>query len=477
MTFDFSTLDKLQRSHPAWRLLCADHAPLATSFLYRVFVAKNVREIGQADLAEALEDELYEVRQQHGDKFPKPALDYLNDWSQKGWLRKFYRHGSDEPQFDLTPATEKAISWLLSLTEKNFVGTESRLMTLFELLKQMCQGTEADPDLRIAELKRKRDDIDNEIARIAEGYVPMLDDTAIKDRFQQFTSIARELLSDFRQVEHNFRFLDRTVREKIARWEDGKGALLQEIMGQRDEISDSDQGKSFRAFWDFLMSSSRQDELTELLDKIMVLPAVAEMKPDPRTRRVHYDWLEAGEHTQRTVAQLSQQLRRFLDDSAWLENKRIMHLLHGIESKALDLRMDPPAGDIFDVDTAQINFDLPMERPLYTPSIKPKVISTLSEADTKDVDASALFALSVVNADELKKLIRKSLQERTQITLAELLERRPLEYGLEELIAYFHLGSTEFDTVINNEIQDIVHWQSETGVVRQALTPRVIFVR
>src|SRR3984957_20218764 len=218
-------------------------------------------------------------------------------------------------------------------------------MTLFELLKQMCQGTEADPDLRIAELKRKRDDIDNEIARIAEGYVPMLDDTAIKDRFQQFTSIARELLSDFRQVEHNFRFLDRSVREKIARWEDGKGALLQEIMGQRDEISDSDQGKSFRAFWDFLMSSSRQDELTELLDKIMVLPAVAEMKPDPRTRRVHYDWLEAGEHTQRTVAQLSQQLRRFLDDSAWLENKRIMRLLHVIESNTLDVRTNPPAGD------------------------------------------------------------------------------------------------------------------------------------
>jgi hypothetical protein len=36
---------------------------------------------------------------------------------------------------------------------------------------------------------------------------------------------------------------------------------------------------------------------------------------------VHHDWLEAGEHTQRTVAQLSQQLRRFLDDRAFLENR------------------------------------------------------------------------------------------------------------------------------------------------------------
>jgi hypothetical protein len=53
---------------------------------------------------------------------------------------------------------------------------------------------------------------------------------------------------------------------------------------------------------------------------------------------VHHDWLEAGEHTQRTVAQLSQQLRRFLDDRAFLENRRILDLLHGIESKALALR-------------------------------------------------------------------------------------------------------------------------------------------
>ena len=51
------------------------------------------------------------------DAFPKPALDYLNDWAgpDKGWLRKFYRQGSDEPQFDLTPPAEKAIAWLSTL--------------------------------------------------------------------------------------------------------------------------------------------------------------------------------------------------------------------------------------------------------------------------------------------------------------------------------------------------------------------------
>jgi flagellar motility protein MotE (MotC chaperone) len=371
MTLDFTTLDTLRTHHPAWRLLRSDHAPLVASFLHRVFVVPNVRVMAAADLAEMLEDALYALRLHLGDvAFPKAALEYLNDWAapDKGWLRKFYRPGTDEAQFDLTPATEKAIAWLAQLGERQFVGTESRLLTLFDLLKQMSEGSEADPAKRIAELHRKRDEIDAEIARVLSGDVPLLDDTALKDRFQQFMQGARELLTDFREVEHNFRQLDRRVRERIALWEGSKGALLEDIMGERDAIADSDQGKSFRAFWDFLLSSRRQEELTELLDRVLALPAVADLSPDARTRRVHYDWMEAGEHTQRTVAALSQQLRRFLDDQAWLENRRIMDILHGIESKALVLRTHwgrdwPPAGPVMEMAEACADIELAMERP------------------------------------------------------------------------------------------------------------------
>ena len=123
MTLDFTVLDALRTHHPAWRLLRSDHAPLVASFLHRVFMAPNVRVMAAADLTEALEDELYALRQQLGDAaFPKPARDYLNDWAaaDKGWLRKFYLPGTDEAQFDLTPATEKAIAWLDQLSERQF---------------------------------------------------------------------------------------------------------------------------------------------------------------------------------------------------------------------------------------------------------------------------------------------------------------------------------------------------------------------
>ncbi len=485
MTLDFATLDALRNHHPAWRLLRSDHAPLVASFLHRVFVAPNVRVMAAADLAEALEDELYALRQQRGEDnaFPKSGIEYLNDWAapDKGWLRKFYRPGTDEAQFDLTSATEKAIAWLAQLGERQFVGTESRLLTLFDLLKQMSEGSESDPAKRIAELHKKRDDIDAEIARVLSGDVPLLDDTELKDRFQQFMLGARELLADFREVEQNFRQLDRRVRERIALWEGSKGALLEDIMGERDAIADSDQGKSFRAFWDFLLSSRRQDELSELLDRVLQLPAVADLNPDARTRRVHYDWMEAGEHTQRTVAQLSQQMRRFLDDQAWLENRRIMDILHGIESKALALRDAQPAGWIMDIAEPTADIELAMERPMFSPSIKPVIASLSLQAGDEDIDPSALFDQVVLDKARLTRHIRHALQDKAQITLSELVSTQPLQQGLAELVAYLQLGSETFTTVVNEEAQELIRWQAVapdgSDLTRSARLPRVIFMR
>lgn len=488
LNLDYATLDALRSHHPAWRLLCSDHAPLIASFLNRIFVVPNVRVMAAADLAERLEDELFALRQSSDNgAFPKPALDYLNDWAhpEKGWLRKFYKHDSDEPQFDLTPATEKAIAWLDTLTARGFVGTESRLLTLFELLRQMSEGSDADPERRLAELHKRRGDIDAEIARVAAGDVPLLDDTEVKDRFQQFMQLARDLLTDFREVEHNFRLLDRRVRERIALWQGAKGALLEEIMGERDAIADSDQGRSFHAFWEFLMSSHRQEELTDLLARVLALPPVAEIKPDARTRRVHYDWLEAGEHTQRTVAQLSQQLRRFLDDQAWLENRRIMDILHCIEAKALALR-DQIAGvtaarEVMSIPESAADIELPMERPLYTPAIKPMITSIDLQTGDADLDEAALYAHVVVDRAQLARHIRQALQDRSQVTLREIVETHPLRHGLAELVAYLQLGSESLKTTVDEATPELIAWDalaSDGAAVRkQATLPRVIFVK
>lgn len=480
MNLDYAYLDSLRRHHPAWRLLAADHGPLVASFLHRTFIVTNVRVFAQAELASKLDDYLFNLRETlDNNPFPKAALQYLDDWAgnERGWLRKFYPPDLDEAHFDISPATEKAIEWLTQLTGREFIGTESRLLTVFELLRQMVEGSETDPQVRIRELEKRKADIDHQIQRIQNGELDVLDDTAIKDRFQQVVTTARGLLADFREVEQNFRNLDRRVRERVAQWEGSKGALLNEIFGERDEIADSDQGKSFRAFWSFLMSPARQEELSALLNGVFTLDAVRTLRPDARFKRVHYDWLEAGEHTQRTVARLTQQLRHFLDDQAWLENRRIMQIVHNVENHALAIRDMPPPGTFMEVDAMSPSIDVPMERPLFNPPLKPAFDTQTLVDGSGNMNADVLFNQPYVDKAKLVSHIRRALQTRTQITLTELLVLHPLEQGLAELVTYLSLAGSERLAVIDEKHTDRVSWIDAYGRHRQARLPRVIFCR
>lgn len=489
MKLDFATLNAMRQRNPAWRLLCSDHAPLVLSFLHQVFVQPNVRSMEAETMAEALEDCLYTVRQQVGSTaFPRSAREYLEDWASpdKEWLRKFYKPGTENAVFDLTPATEKALSWLEQLAERNFVGTESRLRTLFDLLQQMNEGTQSDPEQRLTDLRQRRQELDAEIARIENGTVTLLDDTSIKERFTQFARMARDLLADFREVEHNFRRLDRNVRERVALWDGTKGALLDDILAQHDLINNSDQGRSFQAFWNFLMSSSRQEELSRNLEHILSLPVIAALNPDPRLRRIHYDWLEAGEHTQRTVAQLSQRLRQFLDNQTRQETRRIMEILHNIETRALTARsfmqQTPPDDAFIELDAMSTTPDLIMERPLYTPPLPTILhIDPMPNTGMEDADPTALYKQVIIDRTRLSTHIQAALEKTSRISLATLLQRYPLQQGLSELVAYLQLSSERFESRIDEKTYDHVSWQTFLAdgslITRSATLQRVVFVR
>ncbi|MDN5937677.1 MAG: DUF3375 domain-containing protein [Salinisphaera sp.] len=477
---DYDHLSALRGSHPAWRLLAADHAPLIVAFIHRAFTQPNLRTLAEQEAATQLDGYLFHLRETLGeDAFPKRALDYLNEWAadERGWLRKYYRQDSDEPHFDITPATERAVQWLAGLEQQTFVGTESRLKTIFDLLHQIAHGTETDPEARIADLEARKARIDDEIERIRDGEMTFLDDTQLRERFQQMADIARALLADFRQVEQNFRDLDRDLRQRIAQWQGSRGALLEEVLGERDAISDSDQGRSFQAFWDFLMSPARQDELSSLLQQTLALEPIAALAPDRRLAQVHYDWLEAGDVAQRTVARLSAQLRRYLDDQAWLENRRIMELIRGIEQRAMTLRENPPRELDLGVDAPAPAIALPMERRLFSPPIKPKIEQQVLLEGESQTDADPMFDQIHVDRARLDGHIRRALQTRDQITLAALLDEHPLEQGLAELVTWLSIAAEDGHAVIDDDSPQTVAWCSDDGQLRQATLPTVVFVR
>jgi hypothetical protein len=474
----FEDLDVLRRSHAAWRLLRAENAPFVLGFLGGVFVEENVRTIAEIELAGRLDDELYALNSRLGDgTFPKQAKAYLDDWSAPdvGWLRKYYPPDSDEAHYDATPAVEKAYAWVTGLREREFVGTESRLNTVFDLLRQIAFGTETDPQARLVELYRRRSAIDAEIAAVEAGKFSILEPAAQRDRYQQFAATAWSLLSDFREVEDNFRSLDRTLRAKITAWDGAKGELLDEVLGDRNSITTSDQGRTFQAFFDFLLSPDRQAEFVDLLSKVHVLDGIGE--PDQRLLRVHHAWLDAGERAQATVRLLSEQLRRFLDDEVWLENRRVMDILHDIETTAVMLR-DVRSPDVTcEIDATVPTVVLPIERPLYRPVDKVPLDSDgIVEADD-ELDPAVLFEQVFVDRERLSGTIHAELAGRTQVGLADVVARNPIEQGLAELVTYLSLDDDTFDVVFDESVHENVEWRDEQDQVRRARIPRVTYAR
>ena len=471
---DHSEIESLRDRHPAWRLLRATNAPLILGFLGRYFVEENHGRTPVSELAAALDDDLYALNTPEV-RYPSAPSAYLADWAQfdAGWLHASYPDGSDELHYDASASFEKAYQWVLGLQQRTFVGTESRLKTLIELLRQIVRGAQSDPEVRLADLRRRRAELDAEIAEVEAGHVTMLPTTALRERYQQFSGSARELLSDFREVEENFRALDRAARERIATWAGSKGELLEELLGERNAITSSDQGRSFEAFYDFLLSGSRQQELSDLLAEVQ---AMSEIDTDRRLGRIHHDWFGAAERANVTVRQISEQLRRFLDDQVWLENKRVVELIRSIETAAVAVRDSPPIAGL-ELDEIGLSALLPFERPLYDVKPPAQVDSLIPPADVAEIDLSAVLDQHVVDQARLAEHIRALVPPRGEALLSDIVEYYPVEEGVAEVVGYLALGDDDLEIRLDDSGETVLEIGDADGSARRVRLPKATVVR
>jgi hypothetical protein len=177
------------------------------------------------------------------------------------------------------------------------------------------------------------------------------------------------------------------------------------------------------------------------------------------------------------VARLSRHLRRYLDDQALLENRRVMQLIRGIEQSALAVRAHPPEGAFAELDEPAPRIDLPMERPLFSVPLRPNITARPSLAGGEEIPDGALYNQAFVDREALSQRIRSALQQRTQVTLAEVVAAYPLEHGLAELIAYLGLASEDRRTQIDERRTEAIAWVDREGRSRKATLPVVVFSR
>lgn len=477
MTYDY--LKNLKNNHIAIQLINADNFPMIAGFFYHAFKSTQTQSLNESTILIKLDNYLYLLNQGYEEiKYPKKAKEYLDDFSHqsKGYLRKYYGYESDEPVYELTPDIEKLLEWTEGLQKQEFVATESKVKTIMNLLKELEFETNLSDEERISVLQAQKRSLDKEIEAIKSSQDLRFDERKIKEHFMQIQKNSSELLSDFRQIEYNFRALNHEAKEAIANATSAKGEVLEEIFKIEDDIRHSNQGASFYAFWDFLMDVNQIEELDRLLLNLYNIPLIEQMDSEKKMEGLKYNLLGGGEKSHKVLTKLIEQLRRFIDDKLWVENRRILELASSIEKSAMEIKEKAPAQrEFFSIDGVKIVVDSIASKELFVPTAKESFEHEIKD-EILEIDLSKLYAQVYVDESLLQKNIKKLLQQRSQFTLKELSEVYPLQKGLSELVVYIKIAQNMQNSYIGTQKDELII-EDEDKNTKRVVMDRVVFVQ
>lgn len=340
--------------------------------------------------------------------------------------------------------------------------------------------------LRLAELTKQRQAIDLEIARIESNQgVESFSGTQIRERFALVNREARRLVSDFREVEENFKELTARIQASELDENQTQGSLVGQVLDADTTLKDSDQGKSFYAFWSFLLSPSRQEKLQQLIAKVYELPEITQLQPepDPFVRRIKSHLLDTGDKVLRSNHRLAAQLRRALAESHALENRRVGELIAGIKRAVFDHHFELSLrSQLIELDI-QVDVGLIADRPWWRKEEAEILQTIVGESDSGVADFQKLFNQFSIHESDLRRKIAHCLEDREQVSLREVIEIYPLEKGLAELVGYLQLASRSARHVMDGDVTHSFICRYDDSSIpgerlpRTIVTPNVLFIR
>ncbi len=475
---------------PAVKLLKAEHAALIISFLYQEFKREQRISLPLAELIEHLEDEIERISVHSPGRYPRSAQTYISEWAdeQHRYIRILapIPGKNDRPMVELTADTERTIGWLEEMHKQEFVGTESRFLLVVQMIQDMVYKSTEDPRQRLVQLEQQRDELQQQIDEIRQtGRVDdRYNSTQVRERFFEATALARQLLRDFHLVEDRFREIARNMQERQIQPGTYKGSLVEYVLDADGELKSSDQGRSFYAFWDFLMAPSQHDQLYTLLDELRHLPDLQSLaRTDDVLRHLPAYLITAGEQVIQSNFRIAEQLRRLLDEEARAESRRVRELALHIKQQARQvMHVMPNEETFFELEGAP-EISLVMERSLWEPAQTIPIDKLPTQANVDDlsaIDFTRLHTQFYIDQARLRERVEHMLEVRPECTLADLLEHYPLEKGLSELLAYCTIAARGSSHVIDATQQETIPLSSSTNGMkspRVVILPRILYRR
>lgn len=448
-----ATMDvfSLFNNAPAIQMLRMRNAAWVLPFLYEVFKEGNNFSVEETKLthllaetlsqhADGLED-LEEAKIEFGEDEESRARKYLLNWVQKRVLQDF-PDSDGTTQYQLSAHTEKVFQWFQTLARRDFVGTESRFKMLFSSLRDMVEKSEDDRTMRLEELKNKRAAIDREIKALELGAtVEVYNNAQVQERLELFIRLCYELLSDFREVEDNFKQIHRSIVEHHTKAELNKGAIVGYAFEAYDSLRNSDQGKSFYAFWDFLISRAGQEEWRLLTEQLFKLLEDRNITADNTfLQNIKTLLLQQGRNVYEANDRMAEKLSRIISEKEIARHRRLRTQISNIKELVLDAINDDTINCGIGTDKAP-EIRLAMDRKLNLEQKAQAVVmkqpANASEAIADMERFSRMLNTSFIDKKKLWQKVEDVLKQKQTATLKEIAETAGLEYGIPEIVSYF----------------------------------------
>lgn len=449
------------------------------SFFYHAFIEKKHITLPYSQILSLLDDYLFSLNLSYNGLFVRSAKEYLEAFcnNDNGYLRKY--HGADdEPLYELTTYTAKALEFLQNLEQREFVGSRSKFNVIFELLEDLEFETNYDDNQRIKALEDEKQKIDEQINAIKNKQDIRFDSSRIKEHFMLLEETARKLKYDFTEIEYNFRDLNNSAMEKIATADVGKQKVLDFIFDIENSIREQDQGKSFFAFWQLLTDVQKSEQLSLMLENLYENDVIKAFDKDARLKSLKYELLQSGRKVSLVSSKLIEQLRRFIDDRAWLDNKRILELCKSIEKSALQIKTDPPkTKEFFSIKGHKPEIKSPFESRLHTIKQESKLTSEIVKKEV-EIDLESFYHQFFIDDEEiLQKNIKKVLLHQPQCSIEDIIKQYKIKKGIAELIGYLSIAKNSSSARVeqNQKIRLVI--EDFDGIKKTVRMPKIIFIR
>ncbi len=414
------------------------------------------------------------------DTYEEKAKKYILNWTNKGFLTN-YPDEQGEVFYEISANSTKTIDWLSSLKKEEFVGTESKFNNILNQLKELVEFTNEDAEKRIELLEEKKLEIEQQIQQIKVGEdVKVFEEFEIVPRFNQLNHSAKELLSDFKEVEDNFKEITKGIYQKHSDDSLTKSDILEFTFDALEALKESQQGKSFYAFWSFILNPELQHRWESLIQELYKTLEEKSIPVNDQFLKGMKKHLHAsGQKVYKANDKMADKLSRIIRESDSSKSVATKTIIQEIKKQLLEVGKTKIKPDIsFELETGiEINilFDRkltfePKEEITYTD--KPQVAN---EDITSSNHLSKLFSKSNIDKKMLLKRIKDILKDKSQTTLLDVVENYGgLEKGLPELFGYIGIVK-EFKHSINLEKKQNIVFDVENK--KQIKIPEIILTK